>query len=64
MTTQSLFQGHPAQSLNAGLALVLLTACTRLPRNPIAVEDIRRAEISGMTGVCAWAAKLNPVFRQ
>ena len=63
MTIRHCAQIRPAQSLIAGLALVLLTSCSALPRNPLPVEDIRRAEIPGMSGVRAWGGQLNPDFQ-
>ena len=63
MTTRHCTQIRPAQSLIAGLALVLLAGCSALPRNPIPIEDIRRAEIPGMSGVRAWGGQLSPAFQ-
>jgi len=63
MTTRHSTQIRPAQSLIAGLTLILLAGCAALPRNPVPVEDIRRAEIPGMSGVRAWGGQLNPDFQ-
>jgi hypothetical protein len=63
MTTRHCAQIRPAQSLIASLALILLAGCSALPRNPIPIEDIRRAEIPGMSGVRAWGGQLNPAFQ-
>jgi predicted acylesterase/phospholipase RssA len=63
MTNQRIIRSRLAQTLSAGLALVLLSACTSLPRHPVPVEDIRRAEIPGMPAVRAWAGQLDPAFQ-
>ena len=63
MTPQHTMQSHLAQSLIAGLVLFMLSACTSLPRHPVPVEDIRRAEIPGMSAVRAWAGQLDPAFQ-
>ena len=63
MTTRHSTQIRPAQSLIASLTLILLAGCSALPRNPIPVEDISRAEIPGMSGVRAWGGQLNPDFQ-
>jgi predicted acylesterase/phospholipase RssA len=63
MTTRHSTQIRPAQSLITGLTLILLAGCAALPRNPVPVEDIRRAEIPGMSGVRAWGGQLNPDFQ-
>ena len=47
----------------AGFILALLAGCSGLPRNPLPVEDIRRAEIPGMPGVRAWGGQLNADFQ-
>ena len=53
-------QSRPAQSLVLILTLVTLTACSALPRNPLPLEDMRRAEVPGMPQVRAWAGQLDP----
>jgi predicted acylesterase/phospholipase RssA len=63
MTPQHNTQIHRLQSLFAGLLLALLSGCASLPRNPVPVDDIRRAEIPGMSGVRAWAGQLDPDFQ-
>jgi len=55
MTPQRNTQAHRVQLLFAGLLLALLSGCASLPRNPVPVNDIHRAEIPGMSGVRAWA---------
>ena len=56
-------QLHPLQWLVTGLALLMLAGCTGLPRNPVPVEDMRRAGIPGMPAVRAWATELDPDFQ-
>ena len=63
MTKQLILQARVAQSTTAGLILVMLAACTSLPRDSIPVEDIRRARIPGMSGVRAWGGQLDPAFQ-
>jgi hypothetical protein len=63
MTPQRNRQIRLGQSLIAGLILALLSGCSGLPRHPVPVEDIRRAEIPGMSGVRAWAGQLDPAFQ-
>jgi predicted acylesterase/phospholipase RssA len=54
---------HRAHSLLAMLAIVMLTGCTALPRNPVPVEDMHRAEVPGMPPVRARAGHLDPDFQ-
>ena len=63
MTYKRNMEIYLAQSLIAGYILALLTGCSGLPRNPLPVEDIRRAEIPGMSGVRAWGGQLNADFQ-
>ena len=63
MTKQLSLQARVTQSITAGLILVMLAACTSLPRDSIPVEDIRRASIPGMSGVRAWGGQLDPAFQ-
>jgi hypothetical protein len=63
MTPKRNRQSCLAQSLVAGLVLVVLSGCTGLPRNPVPVNDIRRAEIPGMPGVRAWAGQVDTDFQ-
>ena len=63
MTVKHTLEFYLAQSLIAVLVLALLTGCSGLPRNPVPVEDIRRAEIPGMPGVRAWGGQLNAAFQ-
>ena len=63
MTPQRNTRTHRVQSLFAGLLLALLSGCVSLPRNPVPVNDIHRAEIPSMSGVRAWAGQLNPDFQ-
>jgi hypothetical protein len=63
MASQRNTQIHRLQSLFAGLLLALLSGCASLPRNPVPVDDIHRAEIPGMSGVRAWAGQLDPYFQ-
>jgi len=43
--------------------LLLIGGCSSLPRNPVPVEDNRRAEIPGMPGVRAWAGQIDTDFQ-
>jgi predicted acylesterase/phospholipase RssA len=43
--------------------LILVNGCTSLPRNPVPVEDIRRAQIPGMPAVRAWAGQIDADFQ-
>ncbi len=52
-----------AQILIAILILPMLGACANLPRNPVPIEDIQRAEIPGMPAIRAWAGELDPDFQ-
>mgnify|MGYP001824897574 FL=1 len=63
MKIQRIFTMHPDKRLVMSLLLVMLSACTALPRNPVPVEDIRQAEIPGMPAVCAWAGQFDPDFQ-
>ncbi len=54
---------HLTRSLIAGLSLLALSGCTALPRNPVPVDDMDRAEIPGMSGVRAWAVQIDPYFQ-
>lgn len=63
MTVKHTLEIYLAQPLVAGLVLALLTGCSGLPRNPVPVEDINRAEIPGMPGVRAWGGQLNAAFQ-
>jgi predicted acylesterase/phospholipase RssA len=63
MTPQRDRRIHLAQTLIAGLVLALLGGCASLPRNPVPIDDIRRAEIPGRSGVRAWAGQLDPDFQ-
>lgn len=56
-------QIHPALSLLAMLTILMLTGCTALPRNPVPVEDMHRAEVPGMPPVRARAGHLDPDFQ-
>jgi hypothetical protein len=56
-------QFRPTHTLVLILILVMLTACSALPRNPVPVEDMRRAEVPGMPKVRAWAGQLDPDFQ-
>ena len=56
-------QFRPTHSLVLILTLVTLTGCTALPRNPVPLEDMRRAEVPGMPPVRAWAGQLDPDFQ-
>jgi hypothetical protein len=53
----------PVTCLLAAAAMSLLTACTALPRQPVPVEDLRRAQIPGMSAVRAWAGEVDPDFQ-
>ena len=63
MTYKRNMEIYLAQSLIVGFILALLTGCSGLPRTPLPVEDIRRAEIPGMSGVRAWGGQLNADFQ-
>lgn len=63
MIIQRNIRYHLAQQLVAGLVIVLLSACTGLPRNAVPVEDIDRAEIPGMSAVRAWAGQMDTDFQ-
>jgi len=64
MTYKRNMEIYLAQSLIAGFILALLAGCSGLPRSPLPVEDIRRAEIPGMSGVRAWGGQLKGAARQ
>jgi len=63
MRIQWNIRDHLAHSLVAGLVLVVLSGCAGLPRNPVPVNDIRRAEIPRMHGVRAWAGQIDADFQ-
>jgi predicted acylesterase/phospholipase RssA len=50
-------------TLVAGLVLTLLAGCTGLPRNPVPLDDIDRAEIPGMSAVRAWGGQRSAHFQ-
>ena len=57
-------RNHLTQLLPGSLALVLLAGCANLTRNPVPVDDINRAGISGMSGVRAMGGQFSPDFQE
>ena len=46
------------------MALLWVFGCSTLPRSPVPVEQMSRAQVAGMPGVRAWAGEIDPNFQR